>query len=270
MSQNLAAVDFGGAVTDGLRAVATFVPKLAGCLLILLVGYIVAKVVAKAVDRLLERLGFDQAVERGGIKKALSKSKLDASDIVAKVVFFAIFIPVLSAALGTLGIAALTAPLAAFIALIPKIFVALVLVVIGAAIAGFVKNLVSSALGGLSYGNGLATAAGAIVVVLFAKAALDEVGIATNVTNAVLYTALAIVAGVTIVGVGGGLIQPMSRRWDGILDRASEETQNIKQQAAAEAYPEEPTPAPARTQALSRPAGSGASGRRTATPRTRR
>lgn len=153
--------------------------------------------------------------------------------------FYAIFIPVLSAAIGELGIAALTAPLAAFIALIPKIIVALVLVVIGAALAGTVKNLVQNTLGGLSYGGGLATAAGVLVMVLFAKAALDEVGIAENVTNAVLYTALAIIAGVAIVGVGGGLIMPMSRRWDGILDRAGEEAQNVKQQVQAEPYPQE-------------------------------
>ena len=250
-TDNLAAVDFGSAVTDGFRDIATFVPKLLGFLIILLVGYLIASLVAKVVDRVLERAGFDRAVERGGIKRALAKSKYDASDLVAKLVFFAIFIPVLSAAIGVLGIAALTAPLAAFIALIPKIIVAIVLVVLGAALAGMVKSLVQNSLGGLSYGNGLATAAGALVFVLFAKAALDEVGIAENVTNAVLYTALAIVAGVTIVGVGGGLIGPMSRRWDGMLDKASDEAKNVKQQAQSTsagypaAYPADPYAAPA-------------------------
>ena len=253
MAQNLAAVDFGGAVTDGFRTVATFVPKLIGFALILLVGYFIAKIVSTLVDKVLERVGFDQLVERGGIKKALSKSQFDASDIVAKLVFFAIFIPVLSAAIGVLGIAALQAPLAAFIALIPKILVAIVLVVIGAAIAGALKSILTNTLGGLSYGSGLATAAAALVFVLFAKSALDEVGIATNVTNAVLYTVLAIIAGVTIVGVGGGLIAPMSRRWDGMLDKASQEAQNVKQQASGSqqqppaAYPADPYAAPTQT-----------------------
>ena len=243
MTSPLASVDFGGAVTDGFRTIATFIPKLIGFLLILLIGYFIAKLIATVVDKLLEKAGFDKAVERGGIKKALSKSKYDASDIVAKLVFFAIFIPVLSAAIGVLGIAALQAPLAAFIALIPKIIVAIVIVVIGAAIAGAVKSLISNTLGGLSYGNGLATAASALVLVLFVKAALDEVGIATVVTSAVLFTALAIIAGVTIVGVGGGLIKPMQSRWDGMLNKASEESANVKQQmqaGQANAYPSEP------------------------------
>jgi len=151
----LAAVDVGGAVTDGFRTFATFIPKLIGFLLILIIGYFIAKVISKVVDKLLQKAGFDRAVERGGIKKALAKSNYDASDIVAKIVFFAIFIPVLSAAIGQLGIAALQAPLAAFITLIPKILVAIVLVVIGAAIAGALKKLITDALGGLSYGSAL-------------------------------------------------------------------------------------------------------------------
>ena len=259
MTQHLAAVNFGSAVTDGFRTIATFVPKLIGFLIILIVGYIIAKVIAKIVGKLLERVGFDRVVERGGLKKALAKSKLDASDIVAKIVFFAIFIPVLSAAIGVLGIASLEAPLAAFIALIPKILVALILVVIGAALAGAVKNLVTGALGGLSYGSGLGTAAGALVMVLFVKAALDEVGIAQTVTSAVLFTALAIIAGVTIVGVGGGLIRPMQTRWDDMLNKAAQEKDNMKSQVQAsrqqQAYPADPhaQAAPANTVAQPTP-----------------
>ena len=90
------ALDLEGPVTDGFRSVATFIPKLLGFLIILLVGYLIATFVAKLVDKALEKAGFDRAVEKGGIKKALAKSQYDASDIVAKLVFFAIFIPVLS------------------------------------------------------------------------------------------------------------------------------------------------------------------------------
>ncbi len=114
------ALDLETPVRDGITTFTTFIPKLVGFLIILLVGYFVAKIIAKLVDKGLEKAGFDRAVERGGIKKALAKSSYDASDIVAKLVFFAIFIPFLSAAVGTLGINALEQPLSAFIALIPQ------------------------------------------------------------------------------------------------------------------------------------------------------
>jgi hypothetical protein len=237
-------MELGDSVREGFTTFTTFVPRLLGFLVILLVGYVIAKVIAKVVDKALERTGFDRAVERGGIKKALAKSSYDASDIVAKLVFFAVFIPVLSAAIGVLGIQALQQPMAAFIALIPKIIVAIVLVVIGAVIAGAVKSFISSALGGLSYGNALATAASVLIIFGFLKSALDQVGIATDVTGPVLYAFLGTVAGVVIVGAGGGLIKPMQRRWEDWLDKAADEKDRItsQTQSSAPAYPTDGAP----------------------------
>ena len=245
------ALDLEGPVTDGFRTVMTFIPKLLGFLIILLVGYFVAKLVAKVVDKLLERAGFDRAVERGGIKKALANSQYDASDIVAKLVFFALFIPFLSAAVGTLGIAALQEPLSAFIALIPRIIVAILLVVIGAVIAGTVKSFITNALGGLSYGKILANVASILVLLGFVKAALDQVGIATSVTGPLLYAILGTVAGVIVVGAGGGLIKPMQGRWESMLNKAETEGANAKAQmsspSADAVYPSERSSATTRT-----------------------
>jgi hypothetical protein len=246
------ALDLETPVRDGFSSVATFVPKLLGFLVILLVGYFVAKIVAKLVDKGLEKAGFDRAVERGGIKKALATSSYDASDIVAKLVFFAIFVPFLSAAVGTLGIDALEQPLSAFIALIPRIIVAIVLVVIGAVIAGTVKSFISNALGGLSYGTVLANAASILILLGFVKSALDQVGIATTVTGPLLYTILGTVAGVVIIGAGGGLIKPMQSRWETMLNRAETESAQVRAQARTstgsastlgtdDAYPSEPS-----------------------------
>ncbi len=231
MSATLA-LDLETPVRDGITTFTTFIPKLLGFLVILLIGYFVAKIIAKLVDKGLEKAGFDRAVERGGIKKALATSQYDASDIVAKLVFFAVFIPFLSAAVGTLGIRALEQPLAAFIALIPKIIVALVLVVIGAVIAGAVKSFIQNTLGGLSYGSVLANAAAILILFGFVKSALDQVGIATNVTGALLYAVLAAAAGVVIVGVGGGLIKPMQNRWESALNRAATEKDVIQAEAS--------------------------------------
>ena len=77
------AVDFQGGVTSAWSNVITFVPKLAAALLIILAGYLIAKVVASVLNKVLERVGFDRAVERGGIRQALAKSKYDPSDIIA-------------------------------------------------------------------------------------------------------------------------------------------------------------------------------------------
>lgn len=227
------ALDLEQPVTDGISSITTFVPKLVGFLVILLVGYFIAKIVSKIVSKLLEKVGFDQAVEKGPVKQALDKSKFDASDIVAKLVFYAIFIPFLAAAVGTLGIAALTQPLNAFILLIPKIIVAIIIIVVGGVVAGAAKKLIEGSLGGLSYGAMLANAVSVLILLGFVKAALDQVGIATTVTGPLLYAILGTVAGVIIVGAGGGLIKPMQGRWESMLTKAETESSNVKQQASS-------------------------------------
>ncbi|WP_225752791.1 hypothetical protein [Actinotalea sp. Marseille-Q4924] len=213
--------------------VVTFVPKLVGFLLILIIGWIIAKVVAKAIDKVLERVGFDRAVERGGIRKALAKSKYDASDIVSKIVYYALLLFVLQMAFGVFGRNPISELLQGVIAFLPKLFVAIVIVVVAAAIAAAVKELITNTLGGLSYGKALANLAAVAIIGLGVIAALNQVGIAVTVTVPVLVAILATISGVVIVGVGGGLIKPMQTRWERYLATAEAETSRVKAEVAS-------------------------------------
>ena len=219
------------AISSFLTTLAEFLPKLIGFLVILVIGLIVAKLIAKAIDKVLERVGFDRAVERGGIKKALSKSKFDASDIVGKLVYYALALFVLQMAFGVFGPNPISELLTQVISFLPSLVVAIVIVVVAAAIAAAVKTLIEGTLGGLSYGKALANIASAFVIFLGVVAALNQVGVATTVTTPVLVAILASVAGVIIVGVGGGLIKPMQTRWEGYLNKAEEEAPRIKAEA---------------------------------------
>lgn len=218
------------ALNDALRSVALFVPKLVAFLAILIIGYFVAKIIAKAIDKLLQRVGFDRAVERGGVRKALSNSKYDASDIVGKLIYYALLLFVLQMAFGVFGPNPVSQLLTGIIAFLPKVIVAIVIVVLTAAIAAAVRELISNTLGGLSYGKTLANIAAFFIVGLGVIAALNQVGIATTVTLPVLIAVLATISGVLIVGVGGGLIRPMQSRWEQYLDTAASEASTIREQ----------------------------------------
>ena len=218
------------ALNDAVRSVALFVPKLVAFLAILIIGYFVAKLIGKAVDKLLERVGFDRAVERGGVKKALSKSSYDASDIVGKLVYYALLLFVLQMAFGVFGPNPISDLLTGVIAFLPKAIVAVVIIVVTAAIAAAVRELISNTLGGLSYGKTLANIAAFFIIGLGVIAALNQVGIATTVTLPVLVAVLATISGILIVGVGGGLIKPMQSRWEGYLNTASAEADTIRRQ----------------------------------------
>ena len=97
------AINYGTGFSSAWSNVATFVPKFVVFLIILIVGWLIAKVITKVLSAVLTRVGFDKAVERGGIKKALESSKYDASDILAKIVYYALMLFVLSTAFGVFG-----------------------------------------------------------------------------------------------------------------------------------------------------------------------
>lgn len=218
-------------VRDGLSNVIEFLPKLLLFIIILVVGLIVAKLIAKGLEKLLERVGFDRLVERGGVKKMLDKSKFDASDIIAKIVYYTLVLFVLQFAFGVFGPNPVSDLLEGIIAFLPRIIVAIIIIIVAAAIAAGTKTLIQGMLGGLSYGKIVANIASIFILFLGITAALNQVDIATTVTTPVLITVLAIIGGVIIVGVGGGLIKPMQARWEAWLNKAEAEAPRIKQEA---------------------------------------
>ncbi|MGS2619117.1 membrane protein [Micromonospora sp. LZ34] len=228
-------VDIGDAVADMWRSVLLFIPRAIAFIAILVVGWLIARAVLKIVDTVLERLNFDRAVERGGIKRALERTKYDASDILAKLAYYSVLLFTLQFAFGVWGPNAISDLIAGVVAWLPRAFVAIVIVVVAAAIANAVRDLVTGALGGLSYGKILADLAAIFIIALGVIAALNQVGIATTVTTPVLIAVLATAAGILIVGVGGGLVRPMQSRWDRWLDRMAEESRAVQQQRQGQA-----------------------------------
>lgn len=225
-------MDWKAGLTNAWVNIAAFIPKLLLFLVILLIGWLIAKVAAKVVNALLERVGFDGAVERGGIGQALARSDYDASDIVAKIVYYLILLMTLQIAFGIWGANPVSDLLHDLIAWLPKLLVAIIIIVIAAAIAKAVKDILSATLGALSYGNTLATIASVFILFLGVIAALNQIGVATAVTTPVLVAILAAVAGTIIVGVGGGLVRPMQQRWEGWLSRFEQEAPQLKQHMA--------------------------------------
>lgn len=228
-------VDIGDALTDMWRSVLLFVPRAIAFVAILVVGWIIARFVLKIVDAVLERVGFDRAVERGGIKRALERTRYDASDILARLAYYAVLLFTLQFAFGVWGPNAISDLISGVVSWLPRAFIAIVIVVVAAAIANAVRDLVSGALGGLSYGRVLADLTAIFIIALGVIAALNQVGIATTVTTPVLIAVLATVAGILIVGVGGGLVKPMQGRWDRWLDRAAEESRAVQAHRQAQA-----------------------------------
>lgn len=220
-------------LNEALRMVVAFVPKFVGFLVILLIGWLIAKALRKVVNVALEKLHFDRAMERGGLNRMLERSNYDASGLIGALVYYGVLLIALQMAFGVFGPNPVSALLTAIVAWLPKAVVAVIIIVVAAAVARVLADLAGSALSGLSWGRFAAKLVQVFVVALGVIAALNQIGVATTVTTPVLITVLATVGGILVVGFGGGMIRPMQQRWERWLSRAETELPGARNQVQA-------------------------------------
>lgn len=219
-------MDALNALRNALANFLAFLPQLVFFLIILIVGFIIAKVLTTVLAKLLAKVGFNKLVERSGFK-------IDAATVVSKVIFYTLMLFVASAAFGVFGPTnPVSVFLGAIIAYLPLLFVAIIIIVIAAAIAAAAKGLIQNSLGALAYGKVLANVVSGLILAFGVIAALNQLGIASTVVNAVLYAFLAAIVGIAIVAVGGGGIKTMSQRWEQTAARYDEEKPKVAQQIA--------------------------------------
>ncbi|MCW2681512.1 MAG: rane protein of unknown function [Frankiales bacterium] len=240
---------FKAGFDKALEEAALILPKIGYFLLILIVGIFLAKLVEKILKKVLQKVGFDKLVERGGVKQAMSKSKYDAAGLLAKVVYYFIFLGVLSLAFSVFGA---NNPISQFIdrivRFLPNLAVAILALVIAAAIAAAVKELLSNALGGLSYGTMLANVASLFIIGIGVFFALDQLQIAPLIVGGVFYALLALIVIPPIIAFGVGGIDPAREAIRNMQSKGQEKAQEIKNETSSDSSAsEEPATAARRT-----------------------
>ena len=209
----------------------TFIPKLLLAIIVIVAGYMIAKLLSRGLIMVLHKIGFDRLVERGGIKRVLARTQYDASSLLGKILFYGVLLVALQMAFGVFGPNPVSDILNRLVAYLPNVFVALLIIIVAAAIAKAVKDILEATLAGLSYGRFLATVASVFVVAVGAFAALNELNIAPAIVNGLFYALLAIIAGSATIAIGGGGIIPMRERWERMLGHAEREARQFQPRA---------------------------------------
>lgn len=226
---------FEAGFDKALEEAALILPKLGYFLLILIVGFIVAKVLEKVVTKVLQKVGFDRLVERGGVKQAMAKSKYDAAALLAKIVYYFILLGVLSLAFSVFGP---DNPISQFIdrivAFLPNLFVAILALVIAAAVAAAVKELLTNMLGGLPYGAALANVASFAILGIGVFFALGELGIAPLIVGGVFYAILALIVIPPIIAFGVGGIEPARDAIRDLQAKGKQKAQEVRREASSD------------------------------------
>ena len=188
---------------DALSTFLSYVPQLIGAIVILIVGYIVAKILQALVGRVLQGIGFEGWMEKGGIKQFFDRAQTNhtPTSIVGKLVFWFVFIIALTMAADALGISQVSAVLGQLIAFIPSIIAAILILVLAALLANFVSGIVRGATG-----SGILASVVQYAIIVYAVfAAITELGIAVQLTAPtflILLGAVALAAAIAF-GLGG-------------------------------------------------------------------
>lgn len=218
------AISFSEGIEDAWNDVATFVPKLVFALAILLVGWFIARIIRKVVHRVLTKVNFDSMVDRSGLGSYIERAGwADSGLLLAKIVYFGVMIVVLQLAIGAFGDNAVQDVLNDLLAFIPKVFVALIIVVLTGAVANAVRGFVSGAVSHLSYGGFVTQGVVAAIWIIGGFAALDQIQIAEDIVDTLFTTVVASLGAILVIKFGvGGIWAARDRFWPAVYDKISD------------------------------------------------
>jgi flagellar biosynthesis protein FliQ len=204
------------ALSNAVNLILTFIPRLIGFLVILIVGLIIAALLSRAVTFLLRKVGFDRVSDRIGLTRFEQRMGLqvDSAGILGRVVYWFILLIFLVPAADALGLPAVSNILNALVAFLPNVFVAILVLFLGTLAATVVADLVRGATASTNIGNPniFANIARWAIIGFAALIALEQLKIAPALLNELfggLIAAVALATGLAF-GLGG---QETARRW---------------------------------------------------------
>jgi hypothetical protein len=165
--------------------VAAFVPNLIGAIVLLLVGWAIARLVEVTARRALRTVGVDRAAARLRFAEVLGRAgvHLTLSEILAKLVFWLLMLTFLLASVETLRLTAATATIDRLVTYLPNLLGAILIALIGFVFARFLGSLVgaTAATADLPGAARLGVLAQTIVSGLVVIVAIEQLGIAIDV-----------------------------------------------------------------------------------------
>jgi hypothetical protein len=207
VSFTFAAVDIGASLQQALDSFFAFIPRLIGFLIVLAIGFIVARVVKTVLVKLLEKVGLDKAMHSGSVGQYVNKAAPDFSPsrVIGVIAFWFIFLGALSIAVSQLGIPALNTFVASIAAYLPNVVAALLIFVVAGVIAAAVGGLVARTMGDTPTGKVVGSVVPVLVMAIATFMILNQLKIAPEI---VTITYAALIGGVFLAmalafGLGG-------------------------------------------------------------------
>jgi len=193
-------------------------PPLFFALIILIAGFVVARMVERLADAFLGGMHFDRSAEKWGVREAVERTgvRLRPTDVVGKLLFWLVMLIVILLASSALGVQNVNDVFANLVGYIPAVFAAIIVVVFGILLGEFVRALILASAGGVEGVPTLAKVAKVVVITISVFMALQQLGVAADIvtTAFTLILGAAALAFALAFGIGNmKLAGEMTRRW---------------------------------------------------------
>ncbi len=202
-----------------LTQVGVFLPKLAVAVVVLVVGWLLARLARFTVNRGLRAINFNVLTDKAGIDGFLKQGGIqsDTTDIFAVLVYWLVVFVALVIACNGLGLTYITDLLGKVVLFVPKVIVSLIILAFGAYFADFVGTTVSTYCKnvGVKDGELLGKIAQYAIIAFVVLIALDQMNVGGDIVR---HSFLILLGGVVLglalaFGIGG-------QKWAaGLLDR---------------------------------------------------
>ena len=187
----IASIQVSQSLQRALDGLLGFIPNLIGFLIILVIGFLIARAVKAVVTALLQKAKLDHALHSGQSGRYVERISPDASPaaLIGGVVFWLIFLFVLTAAIGALKIPSVTAFMNQILNYLPNVIAAVIIFVIAGAIATAVGAAVAKLMGDTPTGKVVGTAVPVLIMGIAVFMVLNQLRIAPAIVE-ITYVAL--------------------------------------------------------------------------------
>ena len=226
-------MDLGNSFQNFTDTLFNFLPRLIGFLLILLIGYVIAKVVSVAVAKALEKVGVDRKLQESDAHRYVDAVLPGSSPSrgIGRLVFWLVFVFFVVTAIGALQIPAATTFMNQVLAYLPNVIVAILIFVVAAVVSGAVAGGVAKFMGDTPTGKIVAGVVPALVMVIAFFMILEQLQIAPEIVRIAFAAVMfALALGLALAfGLGG---RDLAAR---LLDEAHSKGRDAAQRAKQDA-----------------------------------
>ncbi|MFS2159238.1 mechanosensitive ion channel family protein [Pseudomonas sp. Pseusp122] len=223
MELNLWTQSLVAAMTALWTKVANFIPNLFGALVVVLLGFVVAKLLDTLLSKLLAKLGLDRLMGGTGLTKLISRAgvQVPISTLIGKIIYWFVLLIFLVSAAESLGLERVSATLDMLALYLPKVFGAALVLLVGVLLAQLANGLVRGAAEGvgLDYSAGLGRIAQGLVIIISISVAISQLEVKTDLLNHVIVIALLTVGLAVALAMGLGSRELASQILAGIYVR---------------------------------------------------